>query len=445
MSHVMLSRVWRALVVAAALGGVYACAEKAFAPDAASVVRLNVMTDVSMQLSTVTRTVEIQVGYDRTNGTYVPLAGQSTPVTSGASVQVSLAVNVSSCLSDGNRDAAANVCPLLIVVWIKDAMGTTLDSTTTGPINAKPGTALNPLTVTMTAVGSVAVAPGPDTLVTGATLQLTATPMDAAGNALSGRVVTWRSSAPSVATVSATGLVTAVAAGATTITATAGGTIGTALITVSVPVASVAVTPATANVNVGQTVQLTPTTRDAHGNVLTGRTITWATSDATVATVNSVTGLVTGVAAGGVTITATSEGQSGLATVTVNSVTAADFAGAWSGNIPTSVDQGTFTEGDIEATVLNLSASGGAVTGTIQTSSAMEVDPTISIANVSVTNGVLRFSVPNFQTSSPDCNSWNLLVSGILNGAKNVMTLTLSGTVCGKAPATITGTGTLNK
>src|SRR5207253_76070 len=94
---------------------------------------------------------------------------------------------------------------------------------------------------------------------------------------------------------------------------------GTAAVTVSpAPVALVTVAPATATVQVGQTVQLTATTKDANGNVLTGRTVTWATSNAALATVNG-SGLVTGVAAGGpITITATSEGQSGTAAVTVN-------------------------------------------------------------------------------------------------------------------------------
>lgn len=84
-------------------------------------------------------------------------------------------------------------------------------------------------------VASVAVTPGPDTLATGATLQLTATPKDASGNALAGRMVTWASSAPSLATVSATGLVTGVAPGTATITASAEGRTGGATLTVFDP------------------------------------------------------------------------------------------------------------------------------------------------------------------------------------------------------------------
>lgn len=86
------------------------------------------------------------------------------------------------------------------------------------------------------------------------------------------------------------------------------------------PVASVVVTPASASVVAGQGTQLGATARDASGNVLTGRTITWSSSAANVATVNA-SGWVTGVAAGTATVTATSEGRSGTATITVTAAT----------------------------------------------------------------------------------------------------------------------------
>src|SRR5439155_484148 len=83
-----------------------------------------------------------------------------------------------------------------------------------------------------------------------------------------------------------------------------------------VPVATVTVSPATASVPVGQTVQLTATPRDANGTPLTGRAVSWSSSNTSVATV-STSGRVTGAAAGSATITATSEGQSGTAAITV--------------------------------------------------------------------------------------------------------------------------------
>ena len=82
------------------------------------------------------------------------------------------------------------------------------------------------------------------------------------------------------------------------------------------PVATVTIAPAELALTISQTQQLTATTRDAGGNTLTGRSISWSTSDAAIATV-SASGLVTAVAAGSATITATSEGQTGSASVTV--------------------------------------------------------------------------------------------------------------------------------
>ena len=93
----------------------------------------------------------------------------------------------------------------------------------------------------------------------------------------------------------------------------------TALVSISaVPVASVTVSPAAASLTAGQTVQLAAVTRDSAGNVLTGRTVTWTTTNSGVATV-SATGLVAGVATGSASVTANSEGKSSTATLTVTS------------------------------------------------------------------------------------------------------------------------------
>src|SRR2546426_191731 len=182
------------------------------------------------------------------------------------------------------------------------------------------------ITVTAVPVASVAVTPAAASLQTGGTVQLTAIPKDANGNPLTGRSVAWTSSNGAAATVSAGGLVTAVATGSTTISATSEGQSGSASITGrNAPVASVAVAPASASVPVGQTVPLTATPKDANGNPLSGRTINWSSSNTAVATVNA-SGLVTAVVAGAATITATSEGQSGTASITVTPVPVATVA-----------------------------------------------------------------------------------------------------------------------
>lgn len=83
------------------------------------------------------------------------------------------------------------------------------------------------------------------------------------------------------------------------------------------PVATVTVTPPTANLTVGQTQQLTAAMKDASGAALTGRSVAWSSDKPGTADVNATTGLVTGKAAGSAIITATSEGKSGSATITV--------------------------------------------------------------------------------------------------------------------------------
>ncbi len=82
------------------------------------------------------------------------------------------------------------------------------------------------------------------------------------------------------------------------------------------PVASVTVTPSSATVEVGGTVQLSAQLRDAQGNVLTGRSVSWSSDNSNAASVSG-TGVVTGESVGGATITAMSEGVSGEAAVDV--------------------------------------------------------------------------------------------------------------------------------
>ena len=164
-------------------------------------------------------------------------------------------------------------------------------------------------------VASVAVSPTTASVAAGATTTLTATVKDAAGNALSGQTVTWTSSDTGVATVSG-GVVTGKAGGSATITATSGGKSGTAVVTVTVSVASVVVTPASKTMTYGDTTSFAATVRDGTGATILGRTVTWTSSDTTIATVNTA-GVVTGQGAGSATISATSDGKTGTATITV--------------------------------------------------------------------------------------------------------------------------------
>ena len=173
------------------------------------------------------------------------------------------------------------------------------------------------ITVTARPVASVVVTPAVVSVQTGATTTLQARPLDSDGNALNGRTVTWATGNAAIATVNASGVVTGVSPGATAITATVEGRVAQVAVTVTLPpVATVSVTPTRDTLAVGGSRQFTVVVRDAGGAALTGRTIAWSSSNVAVATVSS-TGSVAAVAPGTVTITATSEGRTGTATVVV--------------------------------------------------------------------------------------------------------------------------------
>ncbi len=96
----------------------------------------------------------------------------------------------------------------------------------------------------------------------------------------------------------------------------------------TIPVSTVTVTAGQGQILVGESVQLLATLRDSAGDTLTGRAVTWTSSDTTVAEIDSV-GLggvnicrsvlckVIGVGLGAATITATADGQQGNASVAV--------------------------------------------------------------------------------------------------------------------------------
>ena len=167
-------------------------------------------------------------------------------------------------------------------------------------------------------VVAVRVSPASRDLTVGEVAQFTAEPLDARGAVLSGRSATWSSSRPNVATVSGSGVITAVSTGSAVITATVEGKSGVAVVTVSpAPVASVAVSPSSATLVVGQTVELEAQPRDASGHALSGRPVTWSSNRPEVATVTT-TGIVAAIGPGTATISASSEGRSGTATIVVN-------------------------------------------------------------------------------------------------------------------------------
>jgi uncharacterized protein YjdB len=173
---------------------------------------------------------------------------------------------------------------------------------------------------------SLTISPTSPSVSTGKQSQLTAKVLDQTGVEMTGQTFNWSSANASIAGVSSTGLVTGVSAGSTSITATSNGLSSSVVLSVvSAPVASVQITPATLSVVVGGSATLMASAFDADGNILSGRAATWATQNPTVASVNS-SGVLSAIAAGSTTVTATIEGKSSSMTVSVGSAPVAPVA-----------------------------------------------------------------------------------------------------------------------
>ena len=195
-------------------------------------------------------------------------------------------------------------------------------------------------------VGSVGVSPRSVNLSAGETVQLSVVVQDTSGDTVAGRAVKWVSERPAIATVSDSGMVTAVSPGEAVISATCEGQTGGCQITVTqVPVSAVVVSPANSSVQAGATLQLTATVKDSQGKVITGREISWSSSAPALAAVSSA-GLVTGAIAGSAKITAMCEGKTGSASLSITEAPMAAVSVA-----PASLSLEVGQKGELKATV----------------------------------------------------------------------------------------------
>lgn len=184
------------------------------------------------------------------------------------------------------------------------------------------------------ALESLAVTPADSSLAIGAAraMHATGTFSDASTADVTGSV-TWTSSVPARATITAAGIARGVAVGAVTLTAQQGAVMGSTSLTVTpIELISIAVTPATPSVVAGQTQQFTATgtyTDLSTMNVTTAAT--WASSAFAVATIANVAGskgLATTVAGGTTTISATIGAVVGNTVLTSTAVTVSGYAPA---------------------------------------------------------------------------------------------------------------------
>ncbi len=234
-------------------------------------------------------------------------------------------------------DSAGDVLPGRVVRWkSRTPAVATIDSIAGLVTGVSPGTSeivatsegirdSVVATVSAAPVNSVVLSPSVSQVHVGQTTQITATVTDVNGNPVSGATVMFASNATAIASISSTTSTSAqVLAGSTsgtaTITGTSGTKNGTASVIVSpVPVDSVHVVASSDTLTVGHSDTLAATAFDSSGNLLTGRPVTWRSSNTAVATVNA-NGIVTTVQPGTVVIFASISGVSGSVTLLVNPV-----------------------------------------------------------------------------------------------------------------------------
>jgi hypothetical protein len=209
---------------------------------------------------------------------------------------------------------------------------------------------------------TVSIEPEDPSLSIGATVTLSATARDAAGAVVAGRTVAWTTTDASIASVNATtGIVTAVSSGFAVVRATIDQKFDQVLVTVVAPVASVGVAARRTRVAVGSVLPLTATTRGADGGILSGRTVTWSTSDGSKATVTEA-GIVSGISAGDVTITARSEGVAGTIALTIADIPAPQISAVAPATVTpgatVTIDGSNFdTPADIDITIAGVPAT----------------------------------------------------------------------------------------
>jgi uncharacterized protein YjdB len=187
-------------------------------------------------------------------------------------------------------------------------------------------------------------------LAVGATFELTATAYDANGQPLAGRPLTWSSGSTQVATVSASGVVTAVGPGDAWIAVECEGLLDEMVVRVPdvvdppVAVDSVVLDYIELALPAGESMQLVAYPLDAQGQPL-ARPVTWSSNNPAYVSVDA-DGVVTAHEVGGADITATSEGKSASVRVYATHITDRALVALNGAALPTLL--GTFTWTDSE-------------------------------------------------------------------------------------------------
>jgi plastocyanin len=376
--------------------------------------------------------------------------GQTGPV--NVALAAPLVVRVVDALGGGFRGQT--------VSWSVSAGAASLSSATTpsdsngnasvvvtptgpGPVSvqaAVAGLVNSPVTFNATAatgaIAQVILDHTVDTIAVGATLTYTATLKDSAGNTVSGPVA-WSSTVSATATVDPAGVATGKGSGTTSIIAAAGGHADTAQLFVR-GIASVAVSPNdTVITAIGDSLVLKAVGLSNFGDTIrSGLTIRYTSATPTVATVNTVTGLVHLIGAGNAVVLAkdTVSGLQGSSTLRVNQVT----TGLQSlPALPDSLQVGVGGRGQIVAKALDRNGypiSGRTFVFTSRNTGIVTVDATGLVTGVALGSAFVRDSVDGLVdsvkvavvTTPPPLIQWAYDSVAVGNGGTISIALSLS-------------------
>jgi uncharacterized protein YjdB len=241
-------------------------------------------------------------------------------------------------------------------------------------------------------------------------IALKAVAKNSSGDVVTDPNISWASSASTKASVvrrsadAHTADVSGILVGTVTITATAssGKSASMEVEVVPGPVTTVLVTPPTATLRAGKTVQLSASARDANGNVVPGQTFTWSSATTSVANVDAA-GLVSAISGGSPEIRATAVGTTitGIASVTV----LARRVGYALANSPTTASYTAHTDS-------SFNSGGGSIAITRQATGNYRV--------IFPNQRPLAGEVETFMVSAYESNSYCKLLSWQLSGPNDL-------------------------
>ncbi|MGH7466583.1 MAG: Ig-like domain-containing protein [Longimicrobiales bacterium] len=173
--------------------------------------------------------IDINATYRRRDGNSRPLFADTVNADAGS--DVSLEIDLTSCLNDSEHAGSSSECMADVVLTLFDADVAMIDRQQVGPLLLKRGvrTAAQPVSLTQL---RVIVSAAGDTVRAGQAMQFSAQVRRGDGTSVTGLPIVWSSSDQNIAMIDVVGRLLAVAPGTVTITADARGRTGNAILTV---------------------------------------------------------------------------------------------------------------------------------------------------------------------------------------------------------------------